>query len=99
MNKKVLGASVLGLCIGAAAAGVLPSGYIYGLQNCGPAAGVQTRLACKQCCRRAYLANTLDYDQWQDCRDFCDDANFPSLGRRLFGNWIATFLGGTGPAV
>lgn len=74
----------LSIAVGAAVASaqnLVPPGYLYGLYNCGPASGVTSSAACLQCCRSAYTSGTLQYDEWQDCRSFCQQANFAPPAR------------------
>lgn len=95
MNKKTIAAVSVSLLGGVALAQVgHPPGHMYGLYNCGPNSGVNTRVACLQCCRTAYNSGTLSYQEWRDCRGFCiNHANFPSAWRRILGDHVSDMLG------
>lgn len=91
-TKKIAAAAIL---VGAiAAAGTNPPGFMYGLYNCGAASGVTSSSACLQCCRSAYMAGTLQYDEWQDCRGFCQTANFPPPPTVPFGYRVLLWIFG-----
>lgn len=95
--KRSITTVALSLIAGVAIAASTPqpnsTGWYYGFQNCGPTSGITTARACKNCCKAAWIANTITHQERLDCAGYCDGAQFQPPRAPFWARALVTIFG------